>query len=761
MTNELTHAGSRCAPRLVACLDAERQLARIGNGLLELEWQLGDTLRLKSLRALATGAEWIPAPPEFAWGADTFHAALVTTDRRDLWPELAPPSCAFTLRLSRPASSDSLSSVTAEAGSATGGAVLTGGTPGQLMPDRCQASVEGDTARLVIVMAYPERGVEVAVHVELREGVPALRHWCEVRNTADTPLRLHSLSSLQLALRPSPADLDLLWFESFNHPCHDKAASRWRLAQPRCERLGAGLRRTLHYSVYPREHDGSFGCLGWAALRDPALDEGLFFGWEWSGDFDFEVGDFRDGAGVFGVRAGFSEAGDYYRDLVPGESFVVPKTLLGCFRGGLEDAGRATRNTAETLYGLPWPEGKAPMFTGYDTWSNWQDFKTNRNHLLPGRLDREIDIARELGCELFILDYDWFPMLGDFRSDPARFPDGIEAYTRRIKAAGMKIGLWSGFGQAHADAPVVREHPEWLVTRGGRAVSGGWGMVQLCLGYSPCRDWVLEQLTRIIREFGVDWIKHDFDLIPVSDAHHHAPHARDTRIESVLGYYHIMEQLHARFPKLYLDNWTPANGGSDFGAFQRHHSMLMCDWYAPVGVRSMHAGLTHLVPSPRTHTYIRGFSVADERSPYTYRSAAFGNGVYLLNDILQWDDTTRAAVSRELALFKQDRDLFHAGTVYDLLGQTPSHYGWDARFVYDAQAGRGMAQVFRNHDPRTAMPIRLRGLEADATYRIEQVDAGTSTQASGAALMTEGVAVTLPTPFSAETLRIAREGDRR
>lgn len=189
--------------------------------------------------------------------------------------------------------------------------------------------------------------------------------------------------------------------------------------------------------------------------------------------------------------------------------------------------------------------------------------------------------------------------------------------------------------------------------------------------------------------------------------------------------------------------------------------MLMCDWYAPVGVRSMHAGLTHLVPSPRTHTYIRGFSVADERSPYTYRSAAFGNGVYLLNDILQWDDTTRAAVSRELALFKQDRDLFHAGTVYDLLGQTPSHYGWDARFVYDAQAGRGMAQVFRNHDPRTAMPIRLRGLEADATYRIEQVDAGTSTQASGAALMTEGVAVTLPTPFSAETLRIAREGDRR
>ncbi len=746
--------------RLVARLDSARNTAVIGNEWIELELRTDGVMQLQRLLTPATGTEWVPAPATYLWGTDSFHPALVTKDRRDIWPELAPPSTEFTLRLSRPGAETSLTSVAAEAGGAQRVATVTGLTPGRLVYENCNATADGGIARLAVAMAYPEQGVEVTVHVEVRDGVPAIRRWCEVRNTTDTVLRLHGLSSLQLALRPSSADLDLLWFEGFNHPCHDKAASRWRLAQPRRERLGAGLRRTLRYSVYPREHDGSFGCLGWAALRDPVLDEGLFFGWEWSGDFDFQAGDFRDGAGVFGVQAGFSDAGDYYRDLAPGESFAAPKALLGHFRGGLEDAGRATRATAETLYGLPWPEGQAPMFTGYDTWSNWQDFKTNRNHLLPERLDLEIDVARDLGCELFIIDYDWFPQLGDFRSDPARFPEGLEAYTRRIKAAGMKVGLWSGFGQAHADSPVAREHPEWLVTRNGRAVSGGWGMVQLCLGYPPCRDWVLEQVSRVVRDFGVDWIKHDFDLIPVSDAHHHAPHARDSRIESVLGYYHIMEQLHVRFPRLYLDNWTPANGGSDFGAFQRHHSMLMCDWYAPVGVRSMHAGLTHLVPPPRTHTYIRGFSVSDERSPYTYRSAAFGNGVYLLNDILQWDDTTRAAVRRELALFKQDRELFHRGEVYDLLGQTPGHYGWDARFVYDAHIGRGMAQVFRNHDPRTALPIRLRGLEADVPYRVEQVDAGTSTRANGAALMTAGVTVNLPNAFSAEILRIAREGDR-
>ena len=279
-------------------------------------------------------------------------------------------------------------------------------------------------------------------------------------------------------------------------------------------------------------------------------------------------------------------------------------------------------------------------------------------------------------------------------------------------------------------------------------------MVQFCLGYPPCRDWVLEQLTRIIREFGVDWLKHDFDLIPVSDAHHHAPTARDSRMESVLGYYHILEQLNLRFPELYLDNWTPANGGADFGAFQRHHSMMLCDWYMPIGVRSMHAGLVHLFPPRRLHTYIRGFHVAEERNPYLYRSAGFGNGLFLLNDILQWDETTRGVVRRELELFKQDRDLFHRGEVYDLLGQVPSHYGWDARFVHDAQAGRGLAQVFRNHDPRDRLTLRFRGLDPAKMYRVEYVDAGQGITATGASLMGDGIPVHLPQPFTAELLRV-------
>jgi alpha-galactosidase len=307
----------------------------------------------------------------------------------------------------------------------------------------------------------------------------------------------------------------------------------------------------------------------------------------------------------------------------------------------------------------------------------------------------------------------------------------------------------------HPESRVAREHPEWLVTKGGRPVQGGWNMPCLCLGYPPCRDWVLEQVCGVVARFGVDWLKHDFDLIPVSDAHHHAPLATDTRIESVEGYYHILDRLHERFPRLYLDNWTPPAGGADFGIFRRHHSMLTQDWYTPVSLRGMLAGITHLFPHTRLHAYVRAFSPVEEKDPTTYRSGFFGNGLYLVNDILQWDDETLSVAAVQIERLKADRGLFRDGETYDLLGTPPGHRGWEARFVYSASQGRGMAQVFRNHDSRDTIELRFRGLESGSTYEVEWEDTGARTRATGAALIERGVAVRISGCFGSEVLRLA------
>jgi len=721
---------------LHADIDHQAGKASVGNELLELEVECGAQLRLAHLRHVATGTDWIPAPPDYDWGTDEFYASA-GRGRGDLWPDLAPPSSEFLLCYSPGEGEDAVE--------------LTGTCPVCFVPECSRAEIEGDTAYLQLTVALNDHPLTVTVHTQIRGGIPVARRWATVTNTGDTPLLLHKVLSLMLSVRPSYADLDLYWVEVFKHD-----QMLWRQASVHQERLTACVRRKLLFGPGERYHDGSYGCMGWLALRDPVLDEGMFAGWEWSGTFDAEVGDFREGAGVFGLRAGFSDENDYARTLEPGASFTTPKAFIGFFEGDVEEAGRTTRKAAEQLFGLPWPEGHAPMFVGHDTWSNWQDFRGSTGHLKPERLEHEIRIAQEVGVELFILDYDWFPLLGDWYSDPERFPDGVEAISAAVKQAGMKFGLWMGFGQAHQDSRVVAEHPDWIATRDGEPITGGWGMKSLCLGYPPCRNWVLEQVSRVVKDFGVDWLKHDFDLLIISDARDHAPKATDSRIESVLGYYYIMEQLHERFPHLYLDNWTPPTGGADFGNFQRHHSTLMADWYSSTTIRSALNGISHLFPHTRLHAYLRTFSPGDERSPYQYRSACFGHGMYLLNDLLQWDQETVEVARAQIAQIKQDRELFRSGEVYQLIHKQPDHFGWEARFVYSSQEGRGMAQVFRNHDLASEHRVVFRGLEAQASYTISYEEAEPQTTVKGEDLMSSGIIVRLDQPFSSRRVLVRR-----
>jgi alpha-galactosidase len=361
--------------------------------------------------------------------------------------------------------------------------------------------------------------------------------------------------------------------------------------------------------------------------------------------------------------------------------------------------------------------------------------------------------------ELFIIDYDWFPALGDWRSDPERFPQGgVPRWVKELKAAGMRPGIWMGFGALHPDAPIVREHPDWVVYSQGEPARTVWSM-SLCLGHPPTREWILEQLCRVIEEYEIEWLKHDFQMMTPSEApwHQASARARDTRVESVEGYYWVMEQLHERFPALYLDSWIPYNGGFDWANVAHHHSLLGADVYDPVNLRGTVYSLQRLFPLTRMHLYPRAYPPEAITTDYFWRSACWGTGTYFLNDILGWDESTIAYAQARFAEIKERRPLFRGGLTYDLIDRQPDYFGWEARMVYHAGREEGLVQVFRNHDPDAERVIRLQGLEPEATYAWAQTDAGASGKGTGAELSERGLPVSLEVPFSSEEIRLRRE----
>ena len=206
-------------PALEARIDAAGRSAVIGNGVVEvtISWQHG--LRLVHLKNLATGVDWIPQPPGYAWGPEPEGMLPGLVWRRDdIWPDLAPPSREFVLRYTPDADVASLRSPPAGGQPPAKPITLTGAAPVRLVPESSRATVEGDVARLDLTFAIENHPLAIGLHLEIRAGVPAVRRWTSVGNTGGKPCLLHELSSATVSLRPGPGDLELYWIEAPTHP---------------------------------------------------------------------------------------------------------------------------------------------------------------------------------------------------------------------------------------------------------------------------------------------------------------------------------------------------------------------------------------------------------------------------------------------------------------------------------------------------------------------------------------------------------------
>src|SRR5262245_60429941 len=147
-------------------------------------------------------------------------------------------------------------------------------------------------------------------------------------------------------------------------------------------------------------------------------------------------------------------------------------------------------------------------------------------HVDESQMLAAVDGASRLGAELFVLDAGWYTGagrggagdftagLGAYDADPARFPSGLRAIAGHAEELGMKFGLWvepertavENIGRNGLDE-------RWLATRDGRYIPGEANnraaAAQICLADPRAREWLLEQLVRLIDTIGPAYLKWD------------------------------------------------------------------------------------------------------------------------------------------------------------------------------------------------------------------------------------------------------------
>jgi alpha-galactosidase len=218
----------------------------------------------------------------------------------------------------------------------------------------------------------------------------------------------------------------------------------------------------------------------------------------------------------------------------------------------------------------------------YNTW-NFQErnkFWNNKTYLDSMNEDRmlkEIDVAHRMGVEVFVLDSGWYEKAGDWTVSSERFPNGLKPIKARLDNYGMKLGLWIDGFWAEASSQVVREHPEWRMSRDGIVGKPhrDWGTQMnypMCL-VSGYEDALADRLISLAHETGATYFKWDgIDQYGCSDPHHHHGGENNThqeredsfKFQLVQSMSHIADKLAAAVPGVIVD-YDVTEGGRAMG----------------------------------------------------------------------------------------------------------------------------------------------------------------------------------------------------
>ncbi|MBK7257779.1 MAG: alpha-galactosidase [Ignavibacteriae bacterium] len=207
-------------------------------------------------------------------------------------------------------------------------------------------------------------------------------------------------------------------------------------------------------------------------------------------------------------RAGLSGSGEY----LGGDRYLASVwNVLGCYDARDAGAGPALMRDFLQDKITEAHHSRTPHFY-YNTWGMQRDEERKgadvRNVLTPERVLREIELAKRMNVELFVLDDGWQERFGDWTPDHKRYPSGLTWYVDALRSRGMIPGIWIAPLATDPGTPLARAHPGWLIRDDQeKPIVGRWDKHIFCFA-SGYRDEFIAACKRLI-DGGIRYFKWD------------------------------------------------------------------------------------------------------------------------------------------------------------------------------------------------------------------------------------------------------------
>lgn len=213
-----------------------------------------------------------------------------------------------------------------------------------------------------------------------------------------------------------------------------------------------------------------------------------------------------------------AEKGNYPSNAIigPHMPFTSIWFQIGGVSGSPDDLAAAYRRFV-LEFQSPNVESRKP-YLFYNTWNfqernRWWHGQPYLQSMTQERVLAEIDVAHELGIDVYVIDTGWFEKTGDWRVNRKRFPDGMKAVKQRLDSYGMKLGLWFDPTAAAVSSAMLANHTDCVRSWHGKLSDphGIWeteDSVSMCLP-SRYHEAFADELIRLAKDVGVTYFKWD------------------------------------------------------------------------------------------------------------------------------------------------------------------------------------------------------------------------------------------------------------
>jgi len=223
------------------------------------------------------------------------------------------------------------------------------------------------------------------------------------------------------------------------------------------------------------------------------------------------------------------------------------------------------------------------------------------------------DKALEIGVEMLVLDDGWFEgrkddtsSLSDWRADKARFPSGIPALAKAVKAKGLKFGIWFEPEMVNPDSQAYKDHPDWILHVPGRTPSLGRNQLTLDLSRDEVIDYLFGQIDDVLSCGDIDYVKWDMNrnMTEVGSAGQSRNRQSEVPHRYMLGLYKLLKRLTETYPNILFENCASGGNRFDLGMLSYMPQGWISDMCDPIGRLAIIGGASYIYPLDVMAAYI-------------------------------------------------------------------------------------------------------------------------------------------------------------